>query len=121
MASLAFTASKSVAAHKANGAMKTVFGTFTFDTDYPDDGYTEAALLALAGLSPYLQHNIYAIIPISQVVSGSGETGNVAGWDPATSTLRIFEGGADGDPMDEIPTGENLMDGATLFCMIYGN
>lgn len=122
MAALAFTASKSIASHKANGAMKVVFGRLTFDTDYPDDGYTEAALLALAGLSPYLQRNIFAIIPISQAVYGSGETAYVLGWDMTTSTLRLFgSNGAADAGLAEAATGSNNLDGATADVMIFGN
>lgn len=122
MAALAFVASKSIASHKANGAMKVVFGKLTFDTDYPTAGYPEADLLALAGLSPYLQRNIFAIVPLGPALSGSGNiTANAAGWDPVTATLQLFEGGADGDPMDELPSGDAIADGATLSVIIYGN
>lgn len=119
MAALAFAVSKSFASNPKLRGLKHIFGTFTFDTDYPDDGYTAAALEALAGLSPYLS-KIYAIQPLGPAISGSGETANTLGWDFSTRTLKAYEGGADGDPMDELPTGDNILDGATAAVLIYG-
>lgn len=122
MATLAFAAAgKTFPSHKANGGLRVVPGTLTFDTSYPDDGYTEAQLLALAGLAKYLQSNIFAVVPLGPAISGSGETGNVIGWDFTTNTLKAYEGGADGDPMDELPTGDDVLDGATVSVLIYGN
>lgn len=133
MAALAFTAASKGdhGAHKAAfaggksasfgfGPFKAVFGRLTFDTDYPDDGYTEAALVALAGLSPYIS-NIYAIIPISQAVYGSGETAYVLGWDMTTSTLRAFgSNGAADAGLAEAATGSNNLDGAVADVLIIG-
>lgn len=121
MAALAFTKSKSIASHKANGAMKIVFGTLTFDTDYPDDGYTEAQLLALAGLAPYLTSNIFAIVPLGVTYVSGAESGYVPSWNFGLNTLQLFGGAASAVALAEAVTGIDALDGATCSVMIFGN
>jgi hypothetical protein len=121
MASLAFSSATGKEIPNKGGhlgGMKMVIGKLTFDTSYPDDGYTEAQLIALAGLAHF--HSIVAIVPLGPAISGSGETANPIGWDNSTKTLRAFECGADGDPLDEVPTGEDLLDGATVDVIVIG-
>lgn len=130
MATLAFAASakgdhgshKAVFARAEFGfaGFKGVIGRLTLDTDYPDDGYTAAALEALAGLSPYIS-KILCIVPLGPAVAASGETGAPIGWDMSTRTLRVFQSAGDGDFLDEIPTGENDADGAVVDVLVIGS
>lgn len=120
MATLAFTKTRDLKGKGGAGfgGLKMVLGTLTFDTDYPDDGYTEAALKVL--LNPDM-NNIVAIIPLGPAVVTGGETGFALGWDNTTNTLRAFgSNGAAPAALAEAATGENALDGATADVIIIG-
>jgi hypothetical protein len=125
MATLAFTAQSKGdhGGHKASyyiGPLKAVVGAFTFDTSYPDLGYTKATLQALPGLSPYLA-TIVAIIPLGAAAYSSGQLGFMVGWDGTNGRLQAYSGGAGTIAgLADAATGEDNLDGATVSCIVIG-
>ena len=128
MAALGFSAHsrRDYGAHTASFALgphahglKAVYGVLTFDTDYPDLGYTEAQLLAVT--TPYIQDYILAVIPLQPAVYSSGQAGFSLGWDGTAKKLQAFSSnGAAPAGLADAATGEDNLDGATASVLIIG-
>ena len=110
---LAFTLTQNVPARGGafGGGLKFLIGQFTLDTDYPDGGYTNAAIAAACGLRA-----------VVFVAPGGHTSGTDVGYSISYvgGKLKVFESAGDGDPDDEAADGLDALDTLTADALVIG-
>ena len=110
---LAFTTSKDIPSRGGafGGGLKFKIGQFTLDTDYPDGGYTAAAIASAVGL------NAVVFVAVGGATSGS-DVGFVVAY--VGGKLKAYASAGDGDPLDEVATGLDALTNTKVDALVIG-
>lgn len=110
---LAFTNTQNVPCRGGafGGGLKFKIGQLTLDTDYPDGGYTNAAIAEACGLS--------AVVFVATGVATSGsDVGFIVGY--VGGKLKAFTATASNEAHTEITTGLDALDTTVVDVLVIG-